>query len=321
MAVYKVPQDVEADDKLLGPFSFRQFVYLIVVALCIGLAYLLYKVFIGLIIIPMPFILFFGALALPLKKDQPMEAYLGAMFSFYILKPRKRFWQPNGLNALVEITAPKQVEPDRVKHLSEDEAKEKLGYLTNIVESRGWAVRGVNVASQGINPQNSTIYADQTSEPDVFDDANAESQRFGQMIEQQHQQTVDQLRDNFQQQMAATPITPVQSQVVMPQQQNYPNTAPIDNQKPVINPYPPAMNQSVIQPLEQVKQSNPAPVINTPVQTEQLTSTSIESLPPDIINLAKDSDGLTVAAVARQADRLEKEHGLTEGEEVDIKLH
>ena len=33
MAVYKVPQDVEADDKLIGPFSFRQFIYLIIVAI------------------------------------------------------------------------------------------------------------------------------------------------------------------------------------------------------------------------------------------------------------------------------------------------
>ena len=28
MAQYKVPQDVEAEDKLIGPFSFRQFIYL-----------------------------------------------------------------------------------------------------------------------------------------------------------------------------------------------------------------------------------------------------------------------------------------------------
>ena len=72
MATYKVPQDVEADDKLLGPFSFRQFVYLIIVAASIGIAWILAQIFIGLIIIPMPFIIFFGALALPLKKDQPM---------------------------------------------------------------------------------------------------------------------------------------------------------------------------------------------------------------------------------------------------------
>lgn len=33
MASYKVPQDVEADDKLIGPFSFRQFIYLVIVVL------------------------------------------------------------------------------------------------------------------------------------------------------------------------------------------------------------------------------------------------------------------------------------------------
>ena len=39
MAVYKVPQDVEADDKLLGPFSFKQFVFLIVAVGMIALAW------------------------------------------------------------------------------------------------------------------------------------------------------------------------------------------------------------------------------------------------------------------------------------------
>lgn len=89
MAVYKVPQDVEADDKLLGPFTFRQFIYLIIVALACGMAWLLSQIFIPLAIIPLPIILFFGAIALPIKKDQPMEAYLGAMVSFYFIKPRK----------------------------------------------------------------------------------------------------------------------------------------------------------------------------------------------------------------------------------------
>ena len=90
MAEYKVPQDVEADDKLLGPFSFRQFIYLIVVAIGIGLGWGLYMLFPPLVIIPLPVVLFFGALALPLRKDQPMEIYLAAIMSFY-LKPRKRF--------------------------------------------------------------------------------------------------------------------------------------------------------------------------------------------------------------------------------------
>ena len=45
MAQYKVPQDVEADDKLLGPFNFRQFIYLLIVAALIALAWALGQLF------------------------------------------------------------------------------------------------------------------------------------------------------------------------------------------------------------------------------------------------------------------------------------
>ncbi|MEO5690735.1 MAG: PrgI family protein, partial [Candidatus Saccharimonadales bacterium] len=100
MASYKVPQDVEADDKLIGPFSFRQFIYIIVACLAGGAAWFLSQIFIGLIIIPLPVILLFGALALPLRKDQPMEIYLVAMVRFF-LKPRIRLWQPEGQVNLV----------------------------------------------------------------------------------------------------------------------------------------------------------------------------------------------------------------------------
>ena len=79
MSIYKVPQDVEAEDKLLGPFSFRQFVFLIIAVVGIGIAYALSQLLLPLFLIPMPVVLFFGALALPLKKDQPMEVYLAAV--------------------------------------------------------------------------------------------------------------------------------------------------------------------------------------------------------------------------------------------------
>ena len=72
MSIYKVPQDVEAEDKLLGPFSFRQFVFLIIAVVGIGIAYALSQLLLPLFLIPMPVVLFFGALALPLKKDQPL---------------------------------------------------------------------------------------------------------------------------------------------------------------------------------------------------------------------------------------------------------
>ena len=52
MAVYKVPQDVEAEDKLLGPFSFKQFIFLIVAIGMIALAWGLFSVLPPLAIIP-----------------------------------------------------------------------------------------------------------------------------------------------------------------------------------------------------------------------------------------------------------------------------
>ena len=45
MAQYKVPQDVEADDKLIGPFSFRQFVYLLIAGGLVALAVGLFQIF------------------------------------------------------------------------------------------------------------------------------------------------------------------------------------------------------------------------------------------------------------------------------------
>ena len=52
MAIYKVPQDVEAEDKLLGPFTFRQFIYLLIVAAMGFLAFVLWQILPILAIIP-----------------------------------------------------------------------------------------------------------------------------------------------------------------------------------------------------------------------------------------------------------------------------
>src|SRR6478735_1632706 len=114
MAVYKVPQDVEAEDKLIGPFSFRQFIYLIIAALGILMAWLLSRIFIGLLILPLPIVFAFLALALPLRKDQPMETYLIAMIKFFF-KPRKRLWDPEGTISMVRIIAPKVTEGPHMK--------------------------------------------------------------------------------------------------------------------------------------------------------------------------------------------------------------
>ena len=141
MAQYKVPQDVEADDKLLGPFTFRQFVYLMITAGLIGLAFALFNVFPLLAIIPIPFAFFFAILALPLKKDQPMETYLSAIVSYHI-KPKTRVWNPGQRESTIIITAPKQVEAPRIRNISGEEASTRLSFLANVVDTEGYSIRG-----------------------------------------------------------------------------------------------------------------------------------------------------------------------------------
>lgn len=182
MAVYKVPQDVEADDKLIGPFSFRQFIYLIIVAISMAAAWGLSQLFIPLAIIPLPIIIFFAALALPLRKDQPMEAYLSAVVSFYFLKSRKRLWQPDGIDSFVTIIPPKDADRILTKDFGEDEATKRLNYLADLVDTHGWAIRGASGTPGGDTSINTDLYYESQQAPDMMDNTTAAAQAMAKQL-------------------------------------------------------------------------------------------------------------------------------------------
>ena len=169
MAQYKVPQDVEADDKLIGPFSFRQFVYLLIAGGLVALAVGLFQIFPLLAAIPIPFVLLLVVLALPLKKDQPMETYLAALVS-YVLKPRTRVWTPGQKNSIIAITAPKKVEEARTRDLTSEEATHRLSFLAGIVDTKGYAIKGLNTGSL-----NDELVAEAKATSDMFETGHFES--------------------------------------------------------------------------------------------------------------------------------------------------
>lgn len=162
MATYKVPQDVEADDKLLGPFTFRQFIYLMIVFGLIMLAVGLFQIFPILAIIPLPFAAFFAILALPIKKDQPMETYLAALLSFYT-KPNKRYWLPGQSESTILITAPKKVEAPRARNITQEDASHRLSFLAEIVDSEGHAIKTATT------PMKDEFYAEANKTEDIFE--------------------------------------------------------------------------------------------------------------------------------------------------------
>lgn len=144
MATYKVIQDIEAEDKLVGPFSLRQFIYLMIVAVSLFIGYRLSLVSWFLPFLLLPHTIFFALLAAPFGANQSSEVWLLAKIRF-LVKPRRRVWDQTGVKELVTITAPKKVERALTKDLSQAEVHSRLEALANTIDSRGWAVKNVNV--------------------------------------------------------------------------------------------------------------------------------------------------------------------------------
>jgi hypothetical protein len=148
MGTYKVIQDIEAEDKLLGPLSLRQFIYavIVIVSLFIGFRLLTAPSTIAkaMTVILIPHTIFFAVLAAPFGHDQSNEIWLLAKVRFFF-KPRKRIWDQTGMKELVTITAPKVVEKQLTKDFSREEARNRLQALANTLDTRGWAVKNVGV--------------------------------------------------------------------------------------------------------------------------------------------------------------------------------
>ena len=295
MAIYKVPQDVEAEDKLLGPFSFKQFIFLLIAAGSIAVAYGLSRILLPLAIIPLPVIIFFGVLALPLRKDQPMEVYLAAIISF-ILKPKKRLWRPDGIEAMIEVIAPKNEDQQYGKGYSEEEVQRRLSYLANLVDSRGWSVRGVQEPDSSMRED---LYNEAQSIDDLLDDSSTRAQNFDSLLLQKDNLRRQEIMNKMQHQAAPvaepTPVTPPPTPIpqaepiiynhVTPQASTgytpmaiVQPTTPDEDIKLVVNPYP-TMNQSVLQPLSQPMNS-PATATPQPGVYQQPTMpTAVQSQP------------------------------------------
>lgn len=305
MAQYKVPQDVEADDKLIGPFSFRQFIYLLICAGLIALCIPLFQLFPLLIIIPMPFILFLLALSLPLKKDQPMETYLSAVISFY-MKPHNRIWEPGEPESTIIITAPKKTDEVHLKGLSQEEATHRLSFLADIVDTEGYAIKG-NTGG-GVRED---IIAEANATQDIFDTSSTafSQQSIQQSADTHHAELVNQMREaiaknNNLSTGAATishsinPSTPAQ-----PNYSNYYASAEPAAAATPVTPLPP-YSQAVatqVSPnlpppafVANVTQAQPSPILNTPAQPAP--GPTLESIQAELNQLAPQSDTAQVDA-------------------------
>lgn len=325
MAVYKVPQDVEADDKLIGPFSFRQFIYLIIVAISVAGAWGLSRLFIPLAIIPLPVIIFFAALALPLRKDQPMEAYLSAVVSFYFLKSRKRFWIPDGIDSFVTIIPPKDSEKVLTKELDEDEATRRLSYLADLVDTHGWAIRGAG--STPDTSMSSDIYYESQSAEDMFDKGSAKAQDLTKKLDQESDERKQEARATMK---AAAKEAPATAAVAAEPVSALPPVAEVRAKQAVAQQAQTKDAKDAIAVAnalaEEASDSRGVPVAKTPTETP--INTSVSTPKTDTMELTREQanefshiDNMKVSSVAELAKHKAAENkALKDGDEVTISL-
>ena len=272
MAEHKVPQDVEADDKLLGPFSFRQFVYLMIAAAAGFLAFLMGGVSVPLAFIPAPVCLFFLIIALPLRKDQPTEIYMAALIKYYF-KPRVRMWQADGEQPLVEISNPTTDDAPRTKDLAGDEVSRRLSFLANLSDTQGWSTRGISVSVNNTNLTDE-FAGDAINAQDVMEDSelsNSIDNLLDKSERQVRQNAINQMNRAVQQQQpqqaAATPFQPI-SATVSQYYRMAPQPAPVPNLTTTTN-LPTYDYNSVIQPTvasPNLQAQTPQPMHNQRMQ-------------------------------------------------------
>jgi hypothetical protein len=228
MATYKVLQDIEAEDKLVGPLSLRQFIYGGIAAFCFYMCFIfITKNVAFLTILFLPPGLFCAFFAFPFGRDQPTEVWALAKIRFF-LKPRRRIWDQSGVKNLVTVTVPKHVEKVYTNGLSQVEVQSRLNALANTIDSRGWAIKNVNVnlstpATYATLPEQSDRLVDMSSMPqevsnvdinasdDMLDAySNPIAQQFDTMLAQSAQQHREQIVQQLEQPAApaATPQQP-----------------------------------------------------------------------------------------------------------------
>jgi hypothetical protein len=348
VATYKLIQDIEAEDHILGPLTLRQFIFALVTAF---LAYLCFiciaKQIYFLLAIFVPPMLLAGFFAFPFGRDQPTETWALAKLQFWF-KPRKRLWNQSGVKELVTITAPKKVERVYTDGLSQTEVQSRLKALANTIDSRGWVIKNVNITTYAPNPiavSNSDRLVNISSVPatlpdgvivqasdDILDEQNNPiAHQFDNLIEQSTQQRRQELVAQMNEAATAVPVSnPSTAQswfaagngsvtitAPPPQATDSPEEIALAAQIHAKNSSRQASygNLRTLQPLGTTSRSSSA---STQQMPEPPTSAVTAQPHPAILALANNND-LNISTLAREADKAKGSR--SRDDEVVISLH
>ena len=319
MATYKVLQDIEAEDHILGPLTFRQFLYGLSSVFFFYLCFIaITKAIYLLLIFVLPPALFSGFLAFPFGRDQPTEVWALAKLRF-IVKPKKRIWNQSGIKELVTITVPKHVEVRLTNGLSQTEVKDRLEALASTIDSRGWVVKNINNLAYTTNDNERLINVSAIPQPvpdyeddpqlDMLDEKNNPlamniNQKIELATQEHHQQIIRSLSDQ-REQIVQPPIFSNESEAVLSSKLKAANSMSglSTSNLHTISTNPKDNNR----PTESTVQTKPRPKHTTshPEQpaTQSITKQQTKTTNPDILKFANDNN-LSVATIQHEANEV-----------------
>jgi hypothetical protein len=238
MGQYKVPQDVEAEDKLIGPLSLRQFIYVIIGVVWAGLMFFILRpnnspspavnyTIMAVLIIPITG--FFLLLGFGKRQEQSFEKYFVAFVRFYFV-PRVRVWDKD--LSTVELVREEAAAPEIITE--KNVSKSSLEQLALVMDTHGFmkdptiqlqdeANQAAAYSQRVINPQqiagnagNQSRTLQVTQQDDVLDAANPRSTQVNELLQNEeaniHQQALERVRQNM-----TSPQTETQPTVSQPQ--------------------------------------------------------------------------------------------------------
>lgn len=283
MATYKVLQDIEAEDKLVGPLSLRQFIYAAVTCICLYICFLLISkgaaAFCAIFAPPALISAFF---AFPWGREQPTEIWALAKLRFMI-KPRRRIWDQSGIKEMVSVTAPKKIEPIYTNNLSQTEVTSRLHALADTIDSRGWAIKNVQpgmpaalptgpgaanpadsdrLVSVSVLPEVQPL-ADVPAATDMLDEQNSPiAKQFDQMIKQSNAEHHERIMQEISQAQATSTPPPAPARpaaTTPPNDYWFLSQAPSSGPAQVIHPSAPTASQPTAEEkalAEKLKEQN-----------------------------------------------------------------
>lgn len=130
---FKVPQNIDLEDKIVGPLTLIQFLYVISGGVIIYLLYMVFDAHFLFWVLAVPVAAICLALAFLKIQDQPLSHFIKAGLA-YLSRPKIRIWQREGFSAPA-LKAPPEKRSDLAISPKKKVEKSQLDQLAQMLDT------------------------------------------------------------------------------------------------------------------------------------------------------------------------------------------